>query len=187
MSFQATASQTVGPYYSIGLEPLYLTEIAGANAQGERVTISGTIHDGDGIPVIDAMLEIWQADANGIYAHPEDPRAGEHDPTFSGWGRVPTDDAGRFRFSTIKPGRVAGPKGSLQAPHIVVLVFMRGLLKATSTRIYFADDASNAEDVVLNLVPAERRATLIARALGPGEYAWDVRMQGEQETVFFGY
>lgn len=186
MSFQSTPWQTVGPYYRIGLEPLYRTEIAPAAAKGERVEVSGTVFDGNDVPVSDAVLEIWQADADGIYAHREDPRHGEHDPAFDGWGRVPTDEHGRFAFATVRPGRVAGRKGA-QAPHLVVLVFMRGLLKAVPTRLYFSDEAANADDGILSLVPAERRATLVARQVSPGRYQWDVHMQGERETVFFSY
>lgn len=187
MSFQSTPWQTVGPYYRIGLEPLYHTDIAPAQAKGERVQIAGTIHDGAGNPVSDAVLELWQADAAGIYAHAEDPRRDAHDPNFHGWGRAPTDEQGRFSFTTIKPGRVPGLKGTPQAPHLVALVFMRGLLKAAPTRIYFSDEASNAEDGILALVPAERRDTLIARQTAHGQYTWDVRMQGVGETVFFSY
>ncbi|MBN6103981.1 protocatechuate 3,4-dioxygenase subunit alpha [Xanthomonas sp. CFBP 8703] len=187
MSFQATPSQTVGPYYRLGLEPLYRTEIAPAAARGERVQVSGTVFDGAGVPVADAVLEIWQADAAGIYAHRDDPRHDDHDPAFHGWGRVPTDAHGRFSFSTIKPGTVAGPKGAPQAPHLMVLVFMRGLLRGASTRLYFADAAGNGEDPILALVPPQRRDTLLAQRTAPGHYAWDVRMQGEQETVFFSY
>jgi protocatechuate 3,4-dioxygenase, alpha subunit len=187
MSFQSTPWQTVGPYYRLGLEPLYRTEIAPAGALGERIEITGQVFDGRGVPVGDAVLEIWQADAAGIYAHREDPRRGDHDPAFQGWGRVPGDAQGRFAFSTVKPGRVAGPSGALQAPHLVVLVFMRGLLRAASARVYFSDEASTVDDPILALVPAERRATLVARQLAPGRYQWDVHMQGEQETVFFSY
>ncbi|SEM43945.1 protocatechuate 3,4-dioxygenase, alpha subunit [Pseudoxanthomonas sp. GM95] len=187
MSFQATPWQTVGPYYRLGLEPLYHTDIAPADAKGERITITGTVYDGIGNPVSDAVLELWQADADGIYDHAEDPRHDAHDPTFHGWGRVPTDDAGRFSFTTIKPGRVPGLKDLPQAPHLVALVFMRGLLKAAPTRIYFSDEASNGEDGILALVPAERRGTLVAQQTAPGQYAWNVKMQGEGETVFFRY
>lgn len=187
MSFQSTPWQTVGPYYRLGLEPLYHTQIAPSDAKGERVHISGTVYDGAGNPVSDAVLELWQADAAGIYAHAEDPRHEDHDPTFQGWGRVPTDEQGRFSFTTIKPGRVPGLKGQQQAPHLVALVFMRGLLKATPTRIYFSDEASNTDDGILALVPVERRDTLIAKQTAPGQYAWDVRMQGDKETVFFNY
>ncbi|PPU91723.1 protocatechuate 3,4-dioxygenase subunit alpha [Xanthomonas albilineans] len=185
MSFQATPSQTVGPYYRIGLEPLYCTEIAPAQAQGTQVEVAGSVFDGLGAPVGDALLEIWQADAAGIYDHVADPRRGDHDPAFHGWGRVPTDVQGRFAFRTIKPGRVPGPKGP-QAPHLVVLVFMRGLLRAAPTRLYFGDDDLDG-DAILAQVPVERRATLIAQLRAPGRYQWDVRMQGERETVFFSY
>ncbi|MEE7548140.1 protocatechuate 3,4-dioxygenase subunit alpha [Xanthomonas sp. Kuri4-1] len=187
MSFHATPSQTVGPYYRLGLEPLYRTEIAPATARGERVQVSGTVFDGAGVPVGDAVLEIWQADAAGIYAHRDDPRHDDHDPAFHGWGRVPTDADGRFAFTTVKPGAVAGPQGQPQAPHLVVLVFMRGLLRAAPTRLYFSDEAGNADDPILARVPAERRGTLLAHRTAPGQYAWDVRMQGEAETVFFSY
>ncbi|WP_314403409.1 protocatechuate 3,4-dioxygenase subunit alpha [Stenotrophomonas rhizophila] len=187
MSFQSTPWQTVGPYYRLGLEPLYRTDIAPAQAQGERVQVQGQVFDGLGVPVSDAVLEIWQADAQGIYAHPEDPRHDDHDPAFDGWGRVPTDAQGRFAFTTVRPGSVAGPKGQPQAPHLMVLVFMRGLLRAASARVYFSDAPGNADDPILALVPAERRATLIAQAQGNGLYHWDVRMQGELETVFFDY
>ena len=111
MSFQSTPWQTVGPYYRLGLEPLYRTDIAPAAAR-ERVEVQGQVFDGNGVPVSDAVLEIWQADAQGIYAHAEDPRSDDHDPAFDGWGRVPTDEQGRFAFSTVKPGRVPGLRGA---------------------------------------------------------------------------
>ncbi|KFA27061.1 protocatechuate 3,4-dioxygenase subunit alpha [Xanthomonas vasicola] len=187
MSLNATPSQTVGPYYRLGLEPLYRKQIASAQATGAPVQISGCIFDGAGTPVADAVLEVWQADAAGIYAHPADARCEAHDPSFDGWGRVPTDAHGRFSFSTIKPGRVAGPGGKLQAAHLTVLVFMRGLLRGASTRLYFADDPQLGSDPILALVPAERRATLLAQPGAGGAYAWDIRMQGEAETVFFRY
>ncbi len=187
MSFQSTPWQTVGPYYRLGLEPLYRVEIAPAGARGERVQVQGQVFDGVGVPVADAVLEIWQADAQGIYAHPEDPRHADHDPVFDGWGRVPTDAEGRFAFTTIRPGSVPGPRGQAQAPHLTVLVFMRGLLRAASARLYFSDAPGTADDPILALVPAERRSTLVAQAQGNGLYHWDVRMQGEHETVFFDY
>lgn len=187
MSFQSTPWQTVGPYYRLGLEPLYRTGIAPVSALGERVEVRGQVFDGNGLPVSDAVLEIWQADAQGIYAHAEDPRRDDHDPAFDGWGRVPTDENGRFAFSTVKPGSVAGPGGRAQAPHLVVLVFMRGLLRAASARIYFSDEPRNDEDPILHLVPAERRGTLLAQAQGEGLYHWNVHMQGPDETVFFDY
>lgn len=185
MSFQATTSQTVGPYFSIGLSPLYRSEVAGAEALGERICVRGKVFDGDGLPVPDALLEIWQANACGRYHHPEDQRDLPLDPGFCGFGRIPTDASGAFEFTTVKPGRVPGPSGGLQAPHLVVSVFMRGILKRTVTRIYFEDEAANADDGVLRLVPQVRRATLVAAKAGNGSYRWDVNMQGERETVFF--
>lgn len=187
MSLHATPSQTVGPYYRLGLEPLYRQQIAPAHAAGTHVQISGRIVDGAGAPVADAVLEVWQADAGGIYAHAADGRCEAHDPSFDGWGRVPTDARGRFSFSTIKPGRVAGPDGKQQAAHLTVLVFMRGLLRGVLTRLYFADDPQLGSDPILALVPAERRATLLAQPHPGGAYTWDIHMQGDAETVFFRY
>ncbi|APO96148.1 protocatechuate 3,4-dioxygenase subunit alpha [Xanthomonas vesicatoria] len=187
MSLHATPSQTVGPYYRLGLEPLYRDKIAPAHATGTQVHISGCVFDGAGTPVADAVLELWQADAAGIYAHAADARSAAHDASFDGWGRVPTDAQGRFRFSTVKPGAVAGPEGKAQAAHLTVLVFMRGLLRCASTRLYFADDPQLGSDPILALVPAARRDTLLAQPTGNGVYAWDIHMQGEMETVFFRY
>jgi len=179
MRLQATTSQTVGPYLHIGLTWLIIEDLAPAGVAGERVSIAGRIIDGDGKPVDDAAVEIWQANADGKY--------GQKD--FRGFGRSATDGKGAFRFRTLKPGRVPGPAGSppgkLQAPHIAVNVFMRGLLKQLVTRIYFPDDAANAEDPVLALVPAERRGTLIAKKAKPGVLEWNVILQGRNETVFF--
>ncbi len=187
MSLRATASQTVGPYFAIGLDHLLRHDLAPAGVPGRRVTISGRVLDGDGLPVNDALIELWQANADGKYAHPDDRQDHPADPRFPGFGRVSTDVAGAFRFSTIVPGRVPGPGGALQAPHIVVGVFMRGLLKRLVTRIYFADDPANAADPILALVPADRRSTLIARAGDGdgGDLTWNVVLQGEDETVFF--
>jgi protocatechuate 3,4-dioxygenase alpha subunit len=185
MSFQATASQTVGPYFRIGVEPLYQSDVAGIGALGERIEISGAIHDGDGVPVIDAFIEIWQADAEGIYRHPEDARSTGATSPFKGFGRIAADDNGVFRFSTVKPGRTPGPQGQAQAAHLVVLVYMRGILKPLLTRLYFAGDAALAEDPVLALVPEARRATLIAQPDGANAWRWDVHMQGDRETVAF--
>jgi protocatechuate 3,4-dioxygenase alpha subunit len=187
----ASANQTVGPYLHIGLTWLVTPDIAGRGVKGERVTIHGRLLDGDGRGVNDGMVEIWQANAHGKYAHPDDRQKKPLQRGFKGFGRVPTDARGAFRFSTIKPGRVPGPGGKLQAPHLVVSVFMRGLLKHLATRIYFPDEASNAEDPVLKLVPAARRPTLIPRPLiGPkarGVLEWNIVLQGKGETVFFDY
>jgi protocatechuate 3,4-dioxygenase alpha subunit len=185
MSLQTTPSQTVGPYFRIGVEPLYCDDVAGAEAVGERISVSGSIVDGDGAPVTDAFIEIWQADAGGIYRHAEDPRAAGASTAFVGFGRVAMDEQGQFRFSTIKPGRTPGPDGKLQAPHLAVMIYMRGILKPVLTRLYFSDEAAaNDCDPVLALVPEARRSTLIAARDGAG-YAWHVRMQGEHEIVAF--
>lgn len=189
MSQPATASQTVGPFFHIGLERLYVADLAASVKAGERLTIQGRVLDGDGQPVSDALIEIWQADSRGKYAHPEDTRAKPLTPGFKGFGRVATDDDGGFRFSTIKPGAVPGPGDTMQAPHLLVAVFMRGLLKHLVTRIYFPDEPGNASDPVLKLVPDDRHATLIAKKLAgkKGELAWSVILQGAHETVFFDY
>lgn len=187
MSLQATTSQTVGPYFHIGLHWLYVDKLAGPRVSGERVEIEGRVLDADGQGVPDAMLELWQANAQGKYAHPEDPQEKPIEPGFQGYGRIPTSGDGSFRFSTIKPGRVPAPDGTLQAPHIVVSVFMRGLLRRLITRIYFPDDPANADDFALNLVEPSRRTTLIARksAKRDGLLEWNVILQGPDETVFF--
>jgi protocatechuate 3,4-dioxygenase alpha subunit len=187
MSLQTTSSQTIGPYLHIGLTWLVTDALAGAGATGDRVTFEGRIVDGDGKPVNDAVVEIWQANAHGRYAHPADTQDRPLDPGFSGFGRVTTDDNGNFRFATIKPGRVPAAEGGLQAPHLNVTIFMRGLLKQLITRIYFPGDPANAEDPVLQRVPADRRGTLVATAVAgrAGAYAWNVVLQGPGETVFF--
>jgi protocatechuate 3,4-dioxygenase alpha subunit len=180
----ATPSQTVGPFFRIGMESLYTPNLAPKAA--DRIAISGRVFDGDGAPVNDAILEIWQANAHGKYAHPDDARALPLTAGFTGFGRVPTDAQGMFRFSTIKPGSVPGPGGVAQAPHLVVAVFMRGLLSHLLTRVYFPDEPRTASDPVLQLVPADRRATLIAMPSAEG-LEWNVILQGDNETVFFDY
>jgi protocatechuate 3,4-dioxygenase alpha subunit len=189
MSLQTTASQTVGPYLHIGLTWLITDNLVAPGVAGDPITLEGRITDGDGDLVTDALVEIWQANASGRYAHPEDTRDLVLEPQWKGFGRVPTDERGTFRFTTIKPGRVPAPDGRLQAPHINVLILMRGMLKQLTTRIYFPNDPANADDAVLQSVPASRRNTLIAQAV-PGNSStlkWDVRLQGEGETVFFQY
>lgn len=185
MSLRGTPSQTVGPYLHIGLTWLNKDNLAGPEVSGERVTVEGRVLDGDGKPINDAMIEIWQANSHGKYAHPDDPQDRPIEPGFNGFGRIPTDEDGRFRFTTIKPGRVPGPKGEVQAPHLAVSVFARGVIKRLATRMYFPDDPANANDPVLKLVPAERRATLIAGKGREGALEWNVRIQGGEETVFF--
>lgn len=218
-----TPSQTAGPYVHIGLAPgaagfeIFRRElgrdVAGPNALGERIRIEGSVIDGTGSPVRDALLEVWQANADGIYAHPES--AGEVEPGFRGWGRVVTDfETGEWGFDTIKPGAVklgAEPgSGRLDppsqagedrqgrsegahhdtAPHISVWIVARGINIGLNTRIYFDDEAeANATDPVLNLIEWERRRdTLIARRSqrdGRVVYRFDIILQGDDETVFF--
>jgi protocatechuate 3,4-dioxygenase, alpha subunit len=189
-----TPSQTVGPFFAPALTPgknypwrqPIGSDLITADASGQRILIEGRVFDGEGAPVDDAMIEIWQADAAGRYAHPTDRQ--RPNVKFIGFGRAGTDDQGRFSFNTIKPGAVAGPDGKPQAPHIAVAVFARGLPRHCYTRIYFADEAGNADDPILALVPADRRGTLIANREGKDGspvYVFDVRLQGENETVFF--
>ena len=194
MTLKQTPSQTVGPFFAYGLTPAQygyqMTSIADgdlltADVEGERIRIEGRVFDGQGAPIHDAMVEIWQADAQGRYAHPADTRGSNIG--FKGFGRLGTgtDPEMRFIFQTLKPGSV----GDGQAPFINVIVFARGLLNHVYTRIYFSDEAAaNGADAVLNSVPEDRRQTLIAeRSEGPGGgvYRFDIHMQGDRETVFF--
>ena len=189
-----TPSSTVGPFFLFGLVPssiggtdLVLGNLVTPDAAGERIRIEGCVFDGDGETVPDAVIEIWQADGAGRYAHAE--RQGVRPNTaFRGFGRAATDADGRFRFDTVKPGAVADHAGAKHAPHIVANVFARGVLKQMVTRIYFSDEVANAADPVLALVPEDRRATLIAQrrnANGQTVYRFDIHLQGEHETVFF--
>ncbi len=187
MSLRASTSQTIGPYLRIGLEWMVIEDVAPQGVAGERVRIEGRVLDGDGKPVNDAAVEIWQANSHGKYASPEDTQDKPLEQRFRGYGRSLTDNEGNFRFRTIKPGRVPGPEGKPQAPHLVVTIFMRGLLKQLLTRVYFPDEPANADDPVLGLVPAERRATLVARKKGEGVLEWNVILQGRNETVFFDF
>ena len=187
MSLFASGSQTVGPYLHIGLTCLNRDRIAGPGVKGERVVVQGRLLDGDGIGVSDGLIEIWQANAAGKYPHPEDRQKKALEKGFRGFGRIPTDAKGAFRFSTVKPGRVPSPNGGLQAPHLSVTIFMRGMLKQLSTRIYFPGDAANAHDPLLRLVPAARRETLIAKRKAKGLLEWNVVLQGRNETVFFDF
>jgi len=184
MTLGATPSQTVGPYFKIGLNRLCESDLAKTGVPGERIAIEGRVLDANGALIPDAVLEIWQADTTGRYHTPED-----GDTIFTGFGRIPTDSAGVFRFQTIKPGAVTDPNLGLQAPHINVTVLMRGLLRHLVTRIYFSGEAANAVDPVLALVPEDRRETLIAKPSAPGssQLQWNVVMQGDGETVFFDW
>ena len=182
MALQLTPSQTVGPFFSIGL-----TWEDGAfvvpEGTGGALWIRGRVTDGDGEPVPDAVIETWQADPDGRYNHPDDPRGDGGD--FRGFARAATDKDGRFAIHTVKPGAVPGAGGATQAPHLAMSVFARGLLNRVVTRVYFADEADlNASDPVLRDLPDARRATLLAEPAGDG-YRFDVRLQGEDETVFF--
>lgn len=190
-----TPSQTVGPFFAYGLTPgadyewndAFSNNLVTPDVSGERIRIEGIVYDGDGKPIPDSMIEIWQADAAGRYAHPGDAR-GLPNTSFRGFGRCGADKDGRYGFETVKPGAVPGPNGAAQAPHILLAIFARGMLRQSYTRIYFADEARNGADPILALVPAERRDTLIAKREtrdGKPVYRFDIRMQGDGETVFF--
>jgi protocatechuate 3,4-dioxygenase alpha subunit len=183
--FATTPSQTVGPYFAIGLPfdagPHVVTPgMAGA------IRITGTVFDGDGVPIPDHLIETWQADPEGRFADLHGYGEASRLEGFRGFGRYGVEDGdGTYEIVTVKPGRVPGPGGATQAPHIDVSLFARGLLHRVVTRIYFADEAAaNAADPVLRSVPAERRATLLARPNEEG-YQFDIRLQGAGETVFF--
>jgi len=189
VSLQTTTWQTVGPFFRIGLEPLFQADIAGEGVKGERVAIVGRVLDGDGKPVPDAAIEIWQANSEGKYAHPVDTQDKTLEQGFRGFGRLPTDDDGCFRFTTVKPGSVPGPGATSQAPHLVVSIVMRGLLKGLVTRAYFPEEALNATDPILQLVEPSRRGTLVMNRSGEhaGVLHWEIHMQGPQETVFLEF
>jgi protocatechuate 3,4-dioxygenase, alpha subunit len=190
-----TPSQTVGPYFAYGLTPngkyewndAFSNNLVTSDATGERIRVEGRVFDGDGQPVPDAMLEIWQADAQGRFADPQDKRALPN-AAFRGFGRCGTDANGGYAFDTVKPGSVPDPDGKPQAPHILLAVFARGMLLHLYTRVYFSGEAANATDPVLALVPLDRRATLIAEQAncnGNAVYRLDIHLQGDKETVFF--
>jgi protocatechuate 3,4-dioxygenase, alpha subunit len=185
-----TPSQTVGPFFHLALDRPEWADLAAEDPRGERIVVTGRMTDGDGGPVADACLELWQANAAGRYAHPDDDRTERPlDPHFRGFGRVSTDAAGRFRLTTIRPGPVPGRGNSMQAPHIAVAIFARGLLRQLFTRIYFADEVLNDTDPVLSSIDdTARRRTLIAARHdedGSPTYRFDIVLQGDNETVFF--
>ncbi|MGH6740270.1 MAG: protocatechuate 3,4-dioxygenase subunit alpha [Bradyrhizobium sp.] len=190
-----TPSQTVGPFFKYGLTPngqydwndAFTGNLLTPDISGERIRVEGRVFDGDGAPVPDCMLEVWQADSQGRFADPQDKRALPN-TKFRGFGRVGTDANGVYAFDTIKPGAVPDPDGKPQAPHLLLAVFARGMLRHLYTRVYFDGEAANGSDPVLALVPPDRRATLIAgREPGNGNavYKLDLRLQGDGETVFF--
>jgi len=197
-----TASQTAGPYVHIGLAPQaagfdifennFGNVLVTPQSEGERIRIEGTVSDGSGTLVRDALLEIWQANAAGKYNHPGDRQEGKAvDPAFRGWGRACTDfDSGLYRFETVKPGAVMGRHGRVMAPHINFWIVARGINLGLHTRMYFSDEAAaNAADPVINLIEWQvRRPTLVAQREqrdGGTVYRFDIRLQGENETVFF--
>jgi protocatechuate 3,4-dioxygenase alpha subunit len=183
-----TPSQTVGPFFHLGLARAEWADLSADNPAGERIAVEGRVIDGDGAPVPDAMIELWQANAAGRYNHPDDRQDDKPiDPHFRGFGRVATDAEGRFRVVTVKPGPVPGRGNALQAPHINIALFARGLLKHLYTRIYFADEAANASDPLLSSIEddAARRSLLARRETGgPAVYRFDIVLQGNNETAF---
>jgi protocatechuate 3,4-dioxygenase, alpha subunit len=189
MSLKATPSQTVGPFFHLGFDGLTNGSLVPVAVSGKPITLQGCVLDGDSKPVPDAVLEFWQASPDGIYPDMEDTRNKPLTSRFNGFARIYTDENGCFQFVTVKPGRVLDQRKVLHAPHIVVTIFMRGLLKQLITRIYFPDETANADDPVLNLVPVERRSTLVCKRLGGIEDSleWNVILQGKEETVFFDW
>ncbi|MGH8811188.1 MAG: protocatechuate 3,4-dioxygenase subunit alpha [Advenella sp.] len=196
-----TPSQTGGPYVHIGLLPKqadidvfehnFDNQLVTDKTEGQRIRLEGQVFDGLGIPLRDVLIEIWQADANGVYPGRADTQGKKADQTFLGWGRSAADfDTGFWHFDTVKPGSVPGRKDSMQAPHIALIVFARGINIGLNTRVYFDDETeANANDPILNSIEwVKRRQTLIARRQereGEVVYRFDIRVQGEDETVFF--
>lgn len=186
-----TPSQTIGPFFHYALDQPEWSDLTANAPPGEKIVIEGQVVDGDRVPVDDALLEIWQANAEGKYDHPEDAQAGKPDPRFRGFGRALTNAQGRYRFTTLRPGRVPGRDGALLAPHINVAIFARGLLKQLVTRIYFAGEPANETDPVLTgIADATARRTLLAvrheaGAGRPATYRFDIVLQGAGETAFF--
>ncbi|MCW0216036.1 MAG: protocatechuate 3,4-dioxygenase subunit alpha [Pseudonocardia sp.] len=184
--YPLTPSQTVGPYLSLGL-----TWPAGPDVvppgTPDAIRISGVLFDGAGAVVPDGMIETWQADPDGRFAHPDDPRGAAEPgvPGFLGFGRSTTDAEGRWEIRTVRPGALPAGDGLTEAPHLDVSVFARGLLDRVVTRIYFSDEPANDTDPVLGDVPTERRETLVAQKDGDGDYRLDIHLQGPRETVFF--
>ena len=190
-------SQTAGPYVHIGLTPNFAeiggvypddlgTSMVNDKTKGTRITVTGRVLDGTGTPLRDALVEIWQADADGLYNSPSEVR-GSADPNFTGWGRCPSDmDTGVFKFETIKPGRVPFNDGRMQAPHITWWIVARGINIGLQTRMYFPDEEqANSEDPILGRIEHRVRVpTLIAEKVDGG-YSFDIHLQGEKETVFF--
>lgn len=178
-----TGEATIGPFFP----PRYVD--AGANdltrfekrkAEGEAIEIAGVVRQEDGAPLDNLVVEIWQADANGIYGHPADPRHREADPRFFGWGRAATDKAGRYSFRTIRPGAARG-----RARHVNVMLMFSGLMRILKTTMFFPGERANGKDPVYKAVPKARRELLVAREAAPGRYRFDLKLRGEHETPFF--
>jgi protocatechuate 3,4-dioxygenase alpha subunit len=174
---------TIGPFFP----PRYvdagandLTQFEDRKADGEAIEIAGTVRQEDGTPLDNLVVEIWQADANGIYRHPADPRHREADPRFFGWGRAATDKEGRYAFRTIRPGAPAG-----RARHVNVMLMFSGLMRILKTTMFFPGEQANEADPVLKAVPGARRSLLVAREQAPGRYRFDLKLRGEHETPFF--
>jgi protocatechuate 3,4-dioxygenase, alpha subunit len=185
-----TSSQTVGPFFHNCLLRVDAQRnvLASPEIAGQRIRVEGHVYDGDNLGVPDAVLEVWQANSYGRYNHPADQSTLTLDPAFHGYGRFGTDASGAFWFETIKPGRVRFDDERLQAPHICVAVFARGLLNHLLTRLYFADDPANVDDPVLQYIPIERRSTLLAQPTTVDDaivYRFDIVLQNGNETVFF--
>jgi len=183
-----TPWHTVGPFFAITVTPENsIRAIAPPHITGERVQLTCAVFDRTGACVPDTLIEIWQANAAGKYNHPADRQAKPLDALFRGFGRQVTDAAGECEFETIRPGRVPGPRGAWQAPHLQVGIFTRGVMKLLATRIYFSGDAANPECPILGRVPKSRRATLLAQPVPgrPGVWRHQIHLSGPRETVFF--
>ena len=188
-----SATQTAGPFFHFGLlRPEWADLTHGGKAQGEKISLEGRVTDGDGAPLPDAIVEIWQANAAGKYEHPDDAQDKPVDKNFRGFGRAFTDKDGIFRFTTVKPGPVPGRGNALQAPHIAVSLAARGLLHHLFTRVYFAGEALNKSDPVLSSIedPALQKTLIAApkgKANGSAVWRFDIVLQGKGETGFFDF
>ncbi len=180
-----TPSQTIGPFYWGTLVSAYRADIAPLGVAGERIEVVLTLYDVDGKVIPDGLLEIWQANSHGRYNHPEDRRNLPLDAGFEGFGRASTDTKGEAHFGTVKPGRVPWPEGGMQAPHINISVFARGVLNRLATRLYFEGDSALGDDPVLKRVELARRATLLAKRDSKGLWRLPIHLGGAHETVFF--
>ena len=192
MDLVPTPSQTAGPFFHLGFSRTFDGVVATPDAKGEHIRLICRVIDGDGAPLPDALVEFWQANSEGKYHSADDPQTKPLDPGFRGFGRLATNGDGTCAFETVKPGRVPSPAGALQAPHINISVFGRGILTRLATRIYFSGGPGNGEDPVLALVPADRRDTLMAKpdteppaTEHPGTWRFDIHLCGHRETVFF--